>query len=309
MKLSWRSVFVSPLASVRVRTFGVARSPVLAHALVMAGLTALSLGCASESQERRPRASQEPQDRAARGSAPRFKPGTWAVGDADEVESGVALQQEVGYLSQGDVERTLDRHVRVLTACYARAGEAQRYAQGKVVLRFLVQGTGKVRDVLVVSSELGSYVVERCLVVEGRGIPFPRPEGNQDTDFEYTLQFRSSGEVDVTHWDAGLLAKDLMAQAPSLQACGQVAREDVQAVAYVQPGGAVASVGLSSQGPLDVMNAMCVVEQIRKWRLPAQNGHMVRTTFPLVASNAGMRPVPASSTEPVRAKRPLRRTR
>jgi hypothetical protein len=291
MSRSWRSIVVPAVA--------------------LAGLAGLSAGCAGESKARRPRTLEPAEEAPAARGNPRFRPGTWAVGEAEEVESGVALQQQLGYLSQGDVEGALDRHSRSLIACYERAGEAQRYAQGRVVLRFLVQGTGKVRDVMVVSSELGNYAVERCLVVEGRAIPFPRPEGNQDTDFEYTLQFRSSGEVDVLNWDAGMLAKDLSAQAVSLQSCGQVAvgREVVQAVAYVQPGGAVASVGLSSQSPLDVMSAMCVVEQIRKWRLPAQSGHMVRTSFPLVASNAGMRPVPASNAEPGRAKRPVRRTR
>jgi TonB family protein len=212
------------------------------------------------------------------------------VGGADEDAGGVQVAQQLGYLSQGDVEGAIERHARTLFRCYERAGEAQSYAQGDVVLRFMVLRTGQVRDVLVVSSELGNYAVERCLVVEGRAIPFPPPDGNQDTDFEYTLKFRASGERSVVNWDAEAMAKDLDAQAASLAACGPPGSDPVQAVAYVRPGGAVVSVGLSSEGALDIMNAMCVVEQIRKWRLPADGRHIVRTTFPIGPAIAMLKP-------------------
>ena len=110
-------------------------------------------------------------------------------------------------------------------------------------------------------NQLGNYPVERCLVVEGRKIPFPAPGGGKDADFEYNIEFRSTGESKVVDWSADAVHKEVSARMGSLASCGPPSEEEVRAVAYIQPGGTVPSVGLVSRGRLDIMNAMCVVEQ------------------------------------------------
>ncbi len=263
---------------------------------VLLFLAACAFGCGSDAEVRKQQAPAEVLSNDRLGPGKSWRPGGAAPG-SDDKDSGadVALTHQRGYLNQGDVDDALAQSQRKLTSCYERAGTAQRYASGRVVLRFLVSRTGQVSDVLVLKSELGNYAVERCLVVEGRSIPFPRPGGNQDADFEYTLQFRASGEDHVLVWDQNIMAKDLDAQSTTLQSCGPVSAEPVQAVAYVRPGGAVTSVGLSSAGILDTMNAMCVVEQIRKWRLPADGAHVVRSSFPLSVMLSPPPPSAASS--------------
>jgi TonB family protein len=77
-------------------------------------------------------------------------------------------------------------HFDEIRSCYQRAGKAQRYAAGKVTLRFLVSGAGQTDDVLVVESNLGNYGVERCLVEVGRRITFKAPEGKKATTFAPT---------------------------------------------------------------------------------------------------------------------------
>ena len=77
------------------------------------------------------------------------------------------LDSELGVLETEDVEATLQRHFEDIRACYQRAGKAQRYAGGRVLLRFMVNGDGAAQDVLVFESTLGNYDVERCLVEVG----------------------------------------------------------------------------------------------------------------------------------------------
>src|SRR5262245_26916775 len=243
---------------------------------------ALLAGCAGDAPTRRDDSSLSASGQG--GGARGFRPGTRPVG-GDEPEDGLVVENELGSLNQQDVDRALERHVSTLVRCYERAGDAQKFAEGEVVLRFLVAGTGAVSYVLVVKNSLGNYAVERCLVVEARRIVFPSPGGRKETDFEYSLRFRSSGEIGVVAWDGDVFNKDLIALSPPLASCGPVGGT-VRVVAYIQPGGAVASLGLSSPDPIDSQAAICVVEQMRSWKLPADTTHVVRTDFPLVISAA-----------------------
>lgn len=263
--------------------------PVNRGALAGVLLVLSTLACSSGQPQTRP------DDIPTGGPRPGYRPGQLAIGDDEgSANDGMKIESEHGTLDQQEIDAVMDRHVRQLVACYERAGDARRYAAGDVVLRFLIAPTGAVNDVLVIENSLGNYPVERCLVVEGRKIPFPRPGGSKDADFEYALKFRSTGEVAVVDWDADALNKDVAAQMASLSSCGALGGVEVRAVAYIEPTGAVASVGLLSQDRLDVMAAMCVVEQIRKWRLPGDAGHMVRTSFAVSGRGA------AAHTEPTR---------
>jgi hypothetical protein len=260
-------------------------------ATVAAATLAATAGCAGGDGERR---DDDPvyAKAAAASAAPAasgrpFKPGETPVGVGNEKDDQVELDFTQGYLNQNDVNQVLEQHHGTLIACYDRAGYAKHYAAGEVKLRFLVNRTGEVADVLVVDNALGNYAVERCLVVEGRKIPFPKPGGDRGADFEYSIEFRSTQQHHVVDWNNQVLRRNLSARMPSLGRCGPPGTQPVAAVAYINARGSVLSVGLSSPGPIDTMAARCVVEQIRKWRLRGDGGHLVRTSFPVSGGGWG----------------------
>jgi hypothetical protein len=192
-------------------------------------------------------------------------------------------------------------------ACYDRAGEARQYASGQVTLRFFIGKSGAVRDVLVKESTLGNYAVERCLVAESRKIKLPPTGGQKEADFEYSLAFRSTGEVSVTEWDADLLAEDIGGLATTLSGCGALGPEPARAVVYIKPGGRVASVGLSSEAALEPLAVMCVLGQINGWTLRDDARQMVRTSF-VVPDAPGLAEAPREKKKPHLAKRLARRS-
>jgi hypothetical protein len=106
----------------------------------------------------------------------------------------------------------------------------------------------------------------------------PRPRGHGATDFQYSLQFRP-GDRAVVDWTDDKVAKEVAQLSPRLGSCGELGPEPVKAVLYIEPGGAVGSVGLASDGPFDVEAATCAVDQIRRWRLRDDRKHVVRTSF------------------------------
>src|SRR5438477_24149 len=76
----------------------------------------------------------------------------------------MGLENEAGVYDEQDIEETMNAHLKEVRSCYERAGHAQRYAAGKVTLRFTVTGDGSPLEVLVVANELGNFDVERCVV-------------------------------------------------------------------------------------------------------------------------------------------------
>ena len=263
-------------------------------------LIAAFCGCATEgaasSEGEGAPAAQTAQAMAAPAPEKRpYRPGETPIGAVgDEPDSAVGVQLERGYLNQNDVNAVLEQFTPRLIECYERAGAARRYAAGEVKLRFLVAASGEVTDVLVVGNQLGSYPVERCLVVEGRKIPFPKPGGNRPSDFDYNIEFRSTHPQTVVDWKPEEFGRKLSGKVPALSRCGSPGEGAVAAVAYVRPGGRVVSVGLTSEKPIDTMAAKCVVDQIQSWRLPAEKAHLVRTHF-AISAGKGEQPTVASS--------------
>jgi hypothetical protein len=267
--------------------------------LSAAALAVMGISCAtSEGDDQARPAPGADTARARRGLDPGWRPGSMPVKVGDDHAGGeeMALEGGRGQLDQREVDAVLATHLRELVACADQAGPARRYLAGDVALRFFVTSEGEVSNVLVLSSAVGNFAVERCLVEAGRRIHLPRPRGHKGTDFQYSLQFRPSGEAAVVDWGKEKVAREVAQLSPRLAPCGELGPAPVQAVLYIEPGGAVGSVGLASEGPFDVDAATCAVDQIRRWKLRDDRHHVVRTSFPVVTT--GKAAAPASAPAP-----------
>jgi hypothetical protein len=192
----------------------------------------------------------------------------------------------IGVLDERAVDRAIHPHLRALSDCFSKAGDARKYLSGQIVMRFVVMANGHVSDVQVIRNGLGNFPVENCLVDEGKQIAFPAPEGRRGTDFEYSMTFQSTGERSVIPWSGEEMARRLRGIAAGLANCGSIGTTDVDVVAYVEPGGTVGSVGFASQGSLDPVAADCAVSLMRKVRISdaptaAHSSIVLRATFPM----------------------------
>jgi TonB family protein len=238
-------------------------------ALFVSALTVLGLGCGGDKAARK-NPTGGPEFAMAHKKAPKpVDPG-----------ASMTLDNEIGVMDTDDVEATLQEHFDDVRDCYTRAGKAQRYAGGKVLLRFMVAGDGAAQDVWVLESSLGNYDVERCLVSVGRRIHFHAPNGNKATTFEYPVEFRSESGMEILDVDGPKVEHDLAQLLPQLAACGRLADEQVNANIYIESNGAPGSVGLAAAAELDEDAGDCAVQTIRSWRLSVGlPGHVVRATF------------------------------
>ena len=247
--------------------------------LLLTGLlVTLEMGCASEPEVRK----SQGQDRHAK------RPSTahWASGDVAGDDNAMGMEMSMGVLDERVVDHAMKPHIRAMSACFSRAGDARKYLSGQVVMRFVVTGSGQVSDVQVIKNGLGSYPVESCLVAEGKRIAFPAPEGRRGTDFEYSMSFQSTGERTVIPWSGEEMARHLYGISSDIAGCGSIGATDIDVIAYIEPGGAVGSVGFASEGSLDPQAAICAVALMRKVRVSdapssARSSIVLRTTFPM----------------------------
>jgi hypothetical protein len=246
------------------------------NSLCLAGLTSLlTLACASE-----PEVRPEPRAHHSKGAR-----SGWGEGNVTGDDKGMGMQMSIGFLDERAVDRAMKPHVGALTACFARAGDARQYLSGEVVMRFVVTERGEVSDVQLIKNALGNYSVESCLVLEGKQIQFPAPEGRRGTDFEYAMEFRSTGERSVVPWSGEEMARHMYGISDDLASCGRLGTTEVNVIAYVEPGGTVGSVGFASEGSLDPTAAICAVALMRKLRMAdvsaAHTTSVLRATFPM----------------------------
>jgi TonB family protein len=250
-----------------------------ATTLVMVAAVGL-LGCGHEAGTKR---EQKQSTRTAK--APKPKP------DAPPPE--MAMQNELGVVQDVDVEQVIEAHFDDIRGCYQRAGKAQKYAGGKVTLRFMIAGSGEAEEVLVVASDLGNYSVERCLVDVGRRLTFKAPEGNKATTFDYPVEFRSTHEMAVLDLEGPKIEHDISGLLPRLAACGRLAADDVTAIMYIEPSGFPGSVGLAAATNFDESVAGCIIHMIQHSRMSTVlPNRVLRCNFNIPAAVASAEPAP-----------------
>jgi len=262
------------------------RTPLAPLALVTLALVATVTACATDKETKRlaeddglARATQAPQTHHARR--------------ATDPVPAMKVDNEMGVLETGDVEDTLQAHLDEVRACYDRAGKAQEYAGGRVLLHFLVGGDGHAEDVWVVESSLGNYSVERCLVEVGRGVVFQAPTGHKATTFDYPIEFHSTSGMAVLDIDGVKIDHDVAAFLPQLATCGRLAKEPVVAIMYIEPSGFPGSVGLAADAALDESAGDCVVRTIHRWKMSASlPGRVLRANFSIPTYVASEDPAP-----------------
>jgi hypothetical protein len=261
----------------------------VATALGSAGLT----GCATTDDAQAGAAGGGYE--SASSQIAREEQARWKREHPREKPPAMHLDSELGVLDTEEVEDALQARFEEVRACYQRAGKAQEYAGGRVLMRFLIAGDGHAQDVWVIESSLGNYAVERCLVEVGRSIVLKAPSGHKATTFDYPVEFRSTNAMAVQDIDGLKIDHDLATFLPQLASCGKLATEAVAAIMYIEPSGFPGSVGLAANVALDEAAAACAVQTIQRWKMSAVlPGRVLRANFKIPTYVASAEPAPSS---------------
>jgi hypothetical protein len=175
------------------------------------------------------------------------RPLTRIAAEEPEAESDeVQVIASKGHMDPRAVDAGIAPHRAALTACYTERVGRRRWLGGHALLRWEVAADGAIARVLLVSSDLGAWPVEKCLLEVARAAAFGKPIGGAAAELLLPLEFSAHGQPPV--WDAEQSALAIGGQLTTLAACakGAVPPCEVAITLYAGPRGRVESVGFAS---------------------------------------------------------------
>lgn len=96
-----------------------------------------------------------------------------------------------GGLSREEIQRGVSKWMGTIKSCYERALNQNPTLEGKIVAKWVIDGTGSVVDEVTADSTLTDPEVERCVRTVVRGMHFPRPKGGGRVFVSYPFVFSS----------------------------------------------------------------------------------------------------------------------
>lgn len=184
--------------------------------------------------------------------------------------------QYAGRLDAADVRRVIEQHHGGFDNCFRRG--TATYLSGQVYVEFAVGGDGRVEHAQVARSDLGSWVVEDCLVEAAQFLEFPRPAGGR-ARFAYPFSGRDVGRRMVSKADPAWGYKTLRSARRPINTCR--ARYGYQGpfhvTVYVGALGAVLDVGFDASERAAREFSACIVHTVRGLKFPApRSGQMLK---------------------------------
>ncbi len=178
-----------------------------------------------------------------------------------------------GTLAPSRVRAVMAQHAAGFNNCFQR--NAGSYVSGGVRLRFLVGARGRVEQVWVARSDLGSWAIEDCLVQSARYLEFPPPPGGR-ARFDFPFRWNEAGSRLAQHVDEGWGYPALRRERPAIERCRKRNAYDApfRVTAYVGRKGQALSVGMHAELRPSERFVACAVHAVEAARFP-DPGHRV----------------------------------
>jgi len=113
---------------------------------------------------------------AGGGGGAGFGRGSGRAGSAPpSMKMGSAVVR--GHLSKEVIRRVIRSRINEIRSCYERALQAEPGLEGRVVVRFVIDASGKVTNATVQESTFDDDVIEKCILAAIERLTFPVAEG------------------------------------------------------------------------------------------------------------------------------------
>lgn len=199
------------------------------------------------------------------------------------------MQGQLGQLNDEEMQSPFKERWTQIIGCYQSAKTRGKlwYLGGTVELKFRVGADGAPKTVHIVSSNVGNWDTERCVLQIARGITFARPHGGAEAEFTYPIEFRARAQV--LEWEGERVlpllrkpkSKPLKDMAECKKQLAGVRPPPMSMTLYVAPGGKVTSAGFSADAEINDAWAGCLADKSRQWRLDDPMGRIARATVPI----------------------------
>lgn len=200
--------------------------------------------------------------------------------DEEEVDDGLEVQSTRGKMDPDDVNAGIEPHAQALQDCYLTRVGKQKWLGGKVELKWEISKDGALTGAYLVTSDLGAWPVEKCLLETARAMTFVKPKGG---DADFTIPFEFTARGNAIWWEADMAAAVVSKRVAELETCAKEAKADdptdVTVTVYVGTRGKVQSAGFASPAAIDDAWADCAHAKISAWTLTDPKGKVAKLAF------------------------------
>ncbi len=98
----------------------------------------------------------------------------------------------VGSLDREIIRRIIAKHRPEVKYCYEKELVKHKDLMGKVVVTFIIAGTGRVIKAYIKQSTMGNKAVEQCIVSRVKRWKFPQPKGGGIVEVTYPFIFKAT---------------------------------------------------------------------------------------------------------------------
>ncbi len=95
-----------------------------------------------------------------------------------------------GGLSRSQIAAVIEKHMGEIVYCYEKGLQRKPGLSGRVGMKFVIGGRGRVTTARVAQTSLRNRTVENCMVGRLKTWQFPRPKGNVDVKVAYPFVLR-----------------------------------------------------------------------------------------------------------------------
>jgi hypothetical protein len=198
---------------------------------------------------------------------------------SDQGRGKISTWGVMGTIDRKVTEKGLSTQFPAVVGCFERQLRKEPYLGGTIKLTFRVDREGKVKQLYLAESDLGSLTVERCVLAELIQAAFPPPRGGE-SEFSFPLSF--SGNVEPEWWSPSKVQRKLRRvkrarrgkQPPQLP-------PGLSLTFYVNRRGRVLSVGMSADGPIEEAVADELDKRVRRLRFKRHRMRYVKVSSPL----------------------------
>ncbi|MFH1808453.1 MAG: AgmX/PglI C-terminal domain-containing protein [Pseudomonadota bacterium] len=123
--------------------------------------------------------------------------GSGSGGLGGKSDRNVAISQGtpviMGSLDKEIIRRVIKENIAQIRYCYERELARSPGLYGKIMVKFIIAGTGQVSNAQVIESTMKNPEVESCISNKVRGWRFPKPKGGGIVIVSYPFIFKQSG--------------------------------------------------------------------------------------------------------------------
>lgn len=116
--------------------------------------------------------------------------GVGRAGRAINIQNGMPVV--MGSLSKDVISGVIRKNTNTIQYCYEKSLTKNPQLQGKIVVRFIIDGSGKVSRVEIVETTIADLELESCVMERVKQMIFPKPTGGGSITVNYPFVFRSA---------------------------------------------------------------------------------------------------------------------